>query len=59
MSVDPYHAVQQEIETSLQSAAQLQSSYTRIRSMAKEGSEELMWARNEVRISRVLAALLN
>jgi len=49
MSVDPYHAVQQEIETSLQSAAQLQSSYTRIRSTAKEGSEELMWARNELK----------
>ena len=49
MSIDPYHAVQREIQASLQSASQLQSSYTRIRSMAKEGSEELMWARNEVR----------
>ncbi|KAF8814722.1 snare protein TLG1/Syntaxin [Phlegmacium glaucopus] len=49
MSIDPYHAVQREIEASLQSAAQLQSSYTRIRSMAKEGSEELMWARNELK----------
>ena len=55
MSIDPYHAVQREIQASLQSASQLQSSYTRIRSMAKEGSEELMWARNEVRTSRVLA----
>jgi hypothetical protein len=54
MSIDPYHAVQREIQASLQSASQLQSSYTRIRSMAKEGSEELMWARNEVR-SRVKA----
>ena len=49
MSIDPYHAVQREIQASLQSASQLQFSYTRIRSMAKEGSEELMWARNEVR----------
>jgi hypothetical protein len=56
MSIDPYHAVQREIQASLQSASQLQSSYTRIRSMAKEGSEELMWARNEVR-SRVLASM--
>lgn len=57
MSIDPYHAVQREIQASLQSASQLQSSYTRIRSMAKEGSEELMWARNEVR--RVMAYLYN
>jgi len=49
MSVDPYHAVQREIQALLQSASQLQSSYTRIRSMAKEGSEELMWARNELK----------
>ena len=58
MSIDPYHAVQREIQASLQSASQLQSSYTRIRSMAKEGSEELMWARNEVR-SRIMACLYN
>ena len=57
MSIDPYHAVQREIQASLQSASQLQSSYTRIRSMAKEGSEELMWARNEVR-SRVMHTYL-
>lgn len=48
MSIDPYHAVQQEIQTSLQTASQLRSSYMRIRNMAKEDSEELMWARNEV-----------
>lgn len=48
MSIDPYHAVQQEIQTSLQTASQLRSSYLRIRNMAKEDSEELMWARNEV-----------
>ncbi|PPQ87649.1 hypothetical protein CVT25_011487 [Psilocybe cyanescens] len=47
MSVDPYHAVQQEIQNSLQTAAQLQSSFLRIRNMAREDSEELMWARNE------------
>ncbi|KAJ2925431.1 hypothetical protein H1R20_g11724, partial [Candolleomyces eurysporus] len=49
MSVDPYHAVQQEIQTSLQTASQLRSSYVRIRNMAKEDSEELMWARNELK----------
>ncbi|TEB20621.1 snare protein TLG1/Syntaxin [Coprinellus micaceus] len=55
MSIDPYHAVQQEIQTSLQTASQLQSSYLRIRNMAKEDSEELMWARNELKAT--LAAL--
>lgn len=59
MSIDPYHAVQREIQASLQSASQLQSSYTRIRSMAKEGSEELMWARNEVRRVTGIAYLYN
>ena len=49
MSIDPYHAVQQEIQNSLHTAAQLQSSFLRIRSMANTDSEELMWARNEVR----------
>ncbi|KAF8875421.1 snare protein TLG1/Syntaxin [Gymnopilus junonius] len=55
MSVDPYHAVQQEIQNSLQTAAQLQSSFLRIRSMAHSDSEELMWARNELKAT--LAAL--
>ncbi|KAF9046231.1 t-SNARE [Panaeolus papilionaceus] len=55
MSVDPYHAVQQEIQSSLQTAAQLQSSFLRIRSMAQTDSEELMWARNELKAT--LAAL--
>jgi len=55
MSVDPYHAVQQEIQNSLQTAAQLQSSFLRIRSMANTDSEELMWARNEFKAT--LAAL--
>jgi syntaxin 6 len=49
MSIDPYHAVQQEIQNSLHTAAQLQSSFLRIRNMANTDSEELMWARNEVR----------
>ncbi|KIM46835.1 hypothetical protein M413DRAFT_440410 [Hebeloma cylindrosporum] len=55
MSIDPYHAVQQEIQNSLQTAAQLQSSFLRIRSMANTDSEELMWARNEFKAT--LAAL--
>lgn len=49
MATDPYHAVQQEIQSSLQAAATLRSSYLRIRSTAREDSEELAWARNEVR----------
>ena len=49
MSTDPYHAVQQEIQTSLQTAGTLRASFLRIRSTAREESEELVWARNEVR----------
>ena len=49
MSTDPYHAVQQEIQTSLQTAGTLRASFLRIRSTAREDSEELVWARNEVR----------
>ncbi|KAH6917995.1 t-SNARE [Coprinopsis sp. MPI-PUGE-AT-0042] len=52
---DPYHAVQHEIQTSLATAGQLQSSYRRIRNMAKDDSEELSWARSELR--GTLAAL--
>ncbi|KIJ61831.1 hypothetical protein HYDPIDRAFT_183042 [Hydnomerulius pinastri MD-312] len=55
MSTDPYHVVQQEIQSSLQTASTLRSSYLRIRSMAHEGSEELVWARNELKAT--LAAL--
>ena len=51
MSTDPYHAVQSEIAGSLQAAEQLRASYVRIRSTARGGSEELEWARNEVRES--------
>ncbi|KAF8135999.1 t-SNARE [Mycena galopus ATCC 62051] len=56
MSVDPYHAVQREISSSLQAAAQLRASYVRIRNMAvREDNEELVWARNELKAT--LAAL--
>jgi len=48
MSTDPYHAVQREIQTSLQTAAQLHASYVRIRSTARDDSEELVWARSEL-----------
>ena len=48
MSVDPYHDVQSEIQSSLQTAEQLRASFLRIRSTARDGSEELEWARNEV-----------
>ena len=47
MSTDPYHAVQHEIQSSLQTAASLRASFLRIRNMAREDSEELVWARNE------------
>lgn len=49
MSADPYHAVQQDIQTTLQAASTLRASYVRIRSMASGESDELTWARNEVR----------
>ncbi|KAK7681398.1 hypothetical protein QCA50_015490 [Cerrena zonata] len=55
MSEDPYHAVQQEVQTSLQTASTLRSSYLRIKSTAREDSEELVWARNELKAT--LAAL--
>jgi Syntaxin 6, N-terminal len=54
MSVDPYHAVQSEIQSSLATAEQLRASFIRIRSTAREGSEELEWARNEVSTQYVL-----
>ncbi|KAF7764036.1 hypothetical protein Agabi119p4_8573 [Agaricus bisporus var. burnettii] len=49
MSVDPYHAVQQELETSIQNAGQLLSSYQRIQNIARDDSEELSYARNELK----------
>jgi hypothetical protein len=48
MATDPFHAVQHEVQTSLQTAETLRSSFRRIRSTAREDSEELGWARNEV-----------
>jgi hypothetical protein len=48
MSTDPYHAVQSEVQSSLQAAETLRGSYLRIRSTAKADSEELAWARDEV-----------
>lgn len=50
MSTDPYHVVQQEIQSSLQTASTLRTSYLRIRSTAREESEELVWARSEVSV---------
>ncbi|KAJ3480489.1 hypothetical protein NLI96_g8313 [Meripilus lineatus] len=55
MSTDPYHAVQQEIQSSLATASTLRASFLRIRSTAREDSEELVWARNELKAT--LAAL--
>ncbi|KAI0346668.1 hypothetical protein BDW22DRAFT_1405417 [Trametopsis cervina] len=55
MSTDPYHAVQEEVQSSLQTASTLRASYLRIRSTARGESEELVWARNELKAT--LAAL--
>ncbi|KAH9981638.1 t-SNARE [Russula compacta] len=49
MSVDPYHEVQSEIQSSLQAVEQLRASFLRIRSTAREGNEELEWTRNELK----------
>jgi hypothetical protein len=51
MSIDPYHEVQSEIQSSLQAAEQLRASFLRIRSTAREGNEELELVRNEVRLA--------
>jgi hypothetical protein len=59
MSTDPYHAVQREVQTSLQSASTLRASYMRIRSTARDDSEELIWARNEVERSIFGIQLVN
>jgi hypothetical protein len=48
MATDPFHAVQREVQTSLHAAETLRASYRRIRSTARDDSEELIWARNEV-----------
>ncbi|KAI5887300.1 uncharacterized protein SCHCODRAFT_01134848 [Schizophyllum commune H4-8] len=50
MSKDPYYDLQNEVQASLQTASQLRASYTRIRNMAvSQDSEELVWARNELK----------
>jgi hypothetical protein len=59
MSVDPYHQVQSEIQGSLLAAEQLRASFLRIRSTARDGNEELEWARNEVRVVLVLVLCQN
>jgi hypothetical protein len=48
MATDPYHAVQQEVQNSLQAADTLRASFRRIASTARAESEELAWAREEV-----------
>ncbi|KAG5339778.1 hypothetical protein C0989_003578 [Termitomyces sp. Mn162] len=55
MSIDPYHAVEQEVQATLQIAVQLRSSYLRIQSTAGEESEELQYAISELK--GTLAAL--
>jgi len=49
MSTDPYHVVKDEIQSTLQSAESLLSSYRRIRSTAREDSEELNYAKSELK----------
>ncbi|KAL1683034.1 t-SNARE [Schizophyllum commune] len=50
MSKDPYYDLQNEVQASLQTASQLRASYARIRNMAvSQDSEELVWARNELK----------
>lgn len=49
MSTDPYFEVAGEIQSSMQAAETLLASYARIRSTARSDSEELIYARNEVR----------
>jgi hypothetical protein len=59
MSIDPYHEVQSEIQSSLQAAEQLRASFLRIRSTAREGNEELELVRNEVRLALLWAVRRN
>lgn len=58
MSIDPYHAVQEEIQTTLANASTLLSSFRRIRAMAPHSSnpysdssesEEMSYARSELK----------
>jgi len=56
MSKDPYHAVQAEIQSSLQTASNLRASYRRIRNTAGgRETEEVVWTRDELK--GTLAAL--
>ncbi|KAG8688138.1 hypothetical protein FRC08_011601 [Ceratobasidium sp. 394] len=55
MSVDPWHEVKQEVQSSLETAENLRASFLRIQSTASANSEELNWARNELK--GTLAAL--
>ncbi|KAF8609184.1 hypothetical protein BDV93DRAFT_484557 [Ceratobasidium sp. AG-I] len=55
MSVDPWHEVKNEVQNSLETAANLRASFLRIQSTASANSEELNWARNELK--GTLAAL--
>jgi len=56
MSKDPYHAVQAEIQSSLQAASNLRASYLRIRDTAGgRETEEVVWTRDELK--GTLAAL--
>ncbi|KAG8747218.1 hypothetical protein FRC10_001834 [Ceratobasidium sp. 414] len=55
MSVDPWHEAKQEVQSSLETAENLRASFLRIQSTASANSEELGWARNELK--GTLAAL--
>ncbi|KAG9100636.1 hypothetical protein FRC06_003889 [Ceratobasidium sp. 370] len=55
MSVDPWHEAKQEVQSSLETAENLRASFLRIQSTASANSEELNWARNELK--GTLAAL--
>lgn len=48
MATDPYDVVKSEIQTGLQSASSLLSSFKRIRSTASDDNEELQYAKSEV-----------
>ncbi|KAF8741864.1 Syntaxin 6, N-terminal, partial [Rhizoctonia solani] len=55
MSIDPWHDVKNEVQNSLEAATNLRASFLRIQSTASVNSEELNWARNELK--GTLAAL--
>ncbi|CAE6524089.1 unnamed protein product [Rhizoctonia solani] len=55
MSIDPWHDVKNEVQNSLEAATNLRASFLRIQSTASANSEELNWARNELK--GTLAAL--